>query len=863
MFDNGSEAVLVDFHMHTHKDREFIYTGAETSFVSDYVNAMCLKKISIGVITNHNKFDLGEFRALHKVAKKSGILILPGVELSIKEGSNGLHALIVFDPDEWLKDDANYIENFLNIVFRDTHNRENANTRCTTDVTKTLEELEKYSRDYFIVFAHIEQNNGLLTECDGGMIQSLAKTPLFRRRVIGMQKVRTRDKIPSLIDWLGYKPAFLDGSDSKRIEDIGKAGSTSRIKLGELSYAALKYALLDHENRLVSDSATIQHSCIRSIAFQGGKLDGCVIGLSPQLNTFIGIRGSGKSSVLEALRYGLQIEPSVDADYKKKLVKYVLDSGGKVIITIIDEHGKSYTVSRIYGENPTVLDQSGNDLAISVASIVRNPLYFGQKDLALTESGYEFELLQKLVGVRVSTQEDGIIEQVAAMVNRIRQLNNVIEIPDLIKELEGKLREFEHKLEIFKEKGISEKLEKQTSCNADGAKVEDIIKEATRIKQLFNFFLQQYDTSAISLLGHTSKYNAEIFIKVQALVSTIATHMAEITKLAESIDEDITSMSAVQRELTDAIDALKEEFAQIRREIQDDSLDIESFGKYQNEITRLSNEIARQQRELSKEKTIRDEIVACIRKRNDILLEIFKAYKEEIERINTSQSELQITITFKGNKTSFLEQLKEAFKGSGISEVKYSSICETFTDMVDIVSDVLMENGMRLRPLITTTQYDGVVSKVRENFEDLVEYSTPNLVEISYHGKPLNQHSMGQRASALVLFILSQSDNDVVIIDQPEDDLDNQVVYTEFIKKLKEKKQSTQFIFATHNANIPVLGDAERVVATEGIERTIRITSGTIDSKESHQQIVDIMEGGYEAFKRRNIIYCSWEEKAQ
>ncbi|MGI6497292.1 MAG: hypothetical protein ACOX0U_00350 [Oscillospiraceae bacterium] len=240
-------------------------------------------------------------------------------------------------------------------------------------------------------------------------------------------------------------------------------------------------------------------------------------------------------------------------------------------------------------------------------------------------------------------------------------------------------------------------------------------------------------------------------------------------------------------------------------------------------------------------------------------MDIFNAYKLEIERINTHQSELQISITFKGDKNNFLEQLRAAFRGSNISEAKYSVISDAFADMVAVVHDVLMENGKQLRPLITPAQYDLVAAKVRENFETLVKYITPNLVGISYHGKPLKQHSMGQRASALVLFILSQNDNDVIIIDQPEDDLDNQVVYTEFIKKLKEKKPNTQFIFATHNANIPVLGDAERVVAADGVEGAMRINSGTIDSKESHQQIVDIMEGGYEAFKRRNTIYSSWE----
>ena len=861
MFGNGAETVLVDFHMHTHRDKEFSFDGEDNSFIVEYLNAMESHNIRIGIITNHNKFDIGEYKALRKEAKKRDILILPGVELSIKEGSNGLHTLIVFNPEEWIEGDSNHIDNFLNIVFRDIRNRDNANTRCQTDVTATLEELEKYNRDYFVVFAHIEQNNGLLKECDGGLIKSLAITPYFRKRVLGVQKLRTYDNVPKIASWLGYAPALLDGSDPKKIDDIGKARGATFIKLGELSYAALKYALLDHGNRVFLEETPVKHSHIQSISFQGGKLDGCLLGISPRLNTFIGIRGSGKSAVIEALRYGLQIKPSsVDYKYKDELVKFILDSGGKVVITTVDEHGKQYTISRINGENPSIMDNDGNDLAIPVSSVIRNPLYFGQKDLAYTAPGYEFELLHKLVGGRVSTKDSAIAEQVATLAEKIRLLNSVTEIPEQIKELEENARDIEHKLTVFKEKGISEKLEKQTACNADGVKVEDIIKEAKRISQLLTNFLLQYDTSAVSLSGYTSKYNEAVFAKLQSLVNSFAAHMAEIAKASETVAEDISSIVAVQKELSDAIDEFKEEFAQIRREVQDDTLDIESFGKYEKEKARIENEIARQKRELAKEKTVRDAIATCVRKRNDILLEIFNAYKAEINRINSSQTELQISIGFKGDKNAWIGQLRTAFKGTGISEVKYGTIGASFSDMVALVQDIILDGGKLLRPLITEAQYDSVAAKIRESFESLISNVTPNLVEISYHGKPLSQHSLGQRASALVLFILSQNDNDVVIIDQPEDDLDNQVVYTEFIKKLKEKKYETQFIFATHNANIPVLGDAERIVAADSSDGIMHISSGTIDSKETHQQIVDIMEGGYEAFKRRNVIYSTWEK---
>ena len=103
MFDNGCEWIRCDFHLHTRKDKEFKYTGEDNSFISDYVNKLESEKIKIGVITNHNKFDLQEYKALKKAANKKDIFILPGVELSVKDGKNGVHTLIVFNPEDWIK----------------------------------------------------------------------------------------------------------------------------------------------------------------------------------------------------------------------------------------------------------------------------------------------------------------------------------------------------------------------------------------------------------------------------------------------------------------------------------------------------------------------------------------------------------------------------------------------------------------------------------------------------------------------------------------------------------------------------------------------------------------------------------------
>lgn len=109
VFSCGSRWLKADFHLHTRADKEFTYQGEENSYANDYVAALVSAGIQLGIITNHNKFDLQEFKCLRKKAHKAGVGLLPGVELSIKDGQDGVHTLVVFS-DEWIcnKEQANY-----------------------------------------------------------------------------------------------------------------------------------------------------------------------------------------------------------------------------------------------------------------------------------------------------------------------------------------------------------------------------------------------------------------------------------------------------------------------------------------------------------------------------------------------------------------------------------------------------------------------------------------------------------------------------------------------------------------------------------------------------------------------------------
>ena len=241
VFQHGSTWIRADFHMHSLADKEFSYSGNAASFSSDYVAALKAGGISVTVITNHNKFDRDEFKLLAKAAKKEDIFLLPGLELSVKDGSNGIHVLIVFSND-WIsnKENSDYVKTFLNVTFAGQANFENENGRSNHDLNETIRELDKFGRDYFMICAHVEADNGLWGGLSGGRLEELGKSNLFRKRCLGFQKVTTHDKRLKVKNWLrDWYPSELEGCDCKSIEGIGK-GKPVYLKIGAFTFESVK-----------------------------------------------------------------------------------------------------------------------------------------------------------------------------------------------------------------------------------------------------------------------------------------------------------------------------------------------------------------------------------------------------------------------------------------------------------------------------------------------------------------------------------------------------------------------------------------------------------------------------------------------
>ena len=659
MFENGIEYIRADFHLHTRKDKEFKYTGEENDFVKLYVQGLIDAGIGIGVITNHNKFDENEYKAIRRSAKKQNILILPGVELSVKEGANGIHTLIIFNPDEWIQNGDNHIQSFFASAFAGISNPENRNTRCNYDLRTMFERLDAYGKDYFIVFAHVDQGNGLFEECKGGMLESIAETASFQKRVLGLQKSRTYSNLDKFKEYFGYLPALVEGSDPKSIIQIGKGDKASFLKIGEFSYSAVKFALQDHSNRVFESKPSNNHGFIESVSFQGGKFDGQTIHFSSSLNTLIGIRGSGKSAILESIRYILGIDPQADKSYKTDLIKNIWGSGGKATLLIHDKHGRKYYISRILNERMTVLDENGDDLIISPLSLLDGVQYFGQKDLS-TSADQENELLSKLVGTSINNED--VTKHINELITMYEQMQQFSQIPSQLSELSTKIAETKHKLSIYKEKGIESKLKKQSAYVSDKAKMTSVKSEIENALSSIKKVVDKYSQIATDLPEYKSEYNSDLFLKLVQIVSSINVLLDNIKKSIEQISEQKDATIDVLKQLEMIIDSLTEEFAAVKREIQDSTIDTDAFTEMKLQLLESKENHSKLSDVLKQKSDFEKIFLASVRQRNEDLNEAFRRYQEEAQKINNAQNELKIEIGFKGDKDSFKARIKTDFR---------------------------------------------------------------------------------------------------------------------------------------------------------------------------------------------------------
>lgn len=869
IFKNGSTWLRADFHLHTKADKEFVYREEDNSFVSDYVNKLSQEKIGIAAITNHNKFDFDEYKALSKKSRKQEIYLLPGVELSVNDGKNGIHCLVIFNPTEWLENSTDYINQFITQTFAGKHNYENENGRSNDNLIETIKKLNAFEKDYFIIMAHIEQRSGFYNELDGGRIQELGKNPLFKKTVLGFQKVRTRDIIDKLNLWLDNDlPAFVEGSDAKNIEEIGTGNSVNGVtqktylKIGAFNFEAIKYALIEQEYRQAQKTTKPINGYIKAISFKGGKLDGSTLHLNHSMNNLIGIRGSGKSSILEAIRYSLDIDltrnQNVDFEYKTNLVNALLGSGGKITSVLVDDQGKEYIAEKILGDRSNIYKDGELQLGLRPNAIVKKPIYFGQKDLSQIGDSLSTEyLISKLIGDRLLNKKREVEEKNQDILRIINELKKIDSKVARKADIEAKQAELKIKIQVFKDNQIDKKLEKQISFGKDSNFIKRVEKLEQEVIKGLDEYIGEYDGGFQSLKAYSSKENRTDIDKIKQHLIAFEGIFIETKMLSSRLVTENLELEKLHKSFNVKYEELKEEFSKIKRDINLPDIQADDYVKYTKELDLSKAQLSELEKLSKKKKELEAKLKQTLVSLQKLWHNEFEIVQEEIKKVNDDQDSIKIAVDFKGNKQDFKSYLKENLRGSNLSDIKIQNIVDSYNDLIAVYEDLNNSNSI-ISSSLTETQLHTFREYFNSNIEAFLTYRIPDKFEIIYRNRSLNEHSLGQRASALIIFLLTLRESDLIIIDQPEDDLDNQTIYNDVIKVLKELKNTSQFIFATHNPNIPVLGDCEQVVSCRYDSNIIETNLGSIDDETIRKEIVNIMEGGKEAFNNRKRIYELW-----
>jgi hypothetical protein len=865
-FPRGAEWVRADFHLHTKADKEFKYSGDENYYNSTYVDALEKAGIRLGVIANHNKFDFEEFKSLRATARKKQIGLLPGVELAVSDGRAGVHVLIVFS-DNWMDAGKDYINSFIAGMFsgktKEEYEHENGCSEKT--LLQMVEALDGLSRgDYFLIFAHVEDPKGLWKELGMGKLEAWRENryDALRNRTLGFQKVRSYNKLNeadkpcrlkarnALGDWY---PAEVEGSDPKAIEEIGR-GNHCYLKLGELSFEAAKFALFDHEHRVRSTLPEPRQAVLlRQVRFDGGALDGMAVPFSPSLNCLIGPRGNGKSAVIECLRHALGFREVSDERYKSGLVERMLSPAGKVVVEAVDEFGREVRIERERtGHSAVYLEGVYRD--ISPGSILKDILYFGQKDLSTRSESFDESFLDKLLADRLDPKPQEEAALIEGVRQAARQLRETLEATEKITALQKEKNELDAQLQVFTDKGVDKKLADMTLFDGDR---QAIVAWQQALKDLGANLKEAADWEDADATFPVLKSKRSEPIAADLAAAKAKSDEAKTTAQAalQALREAFTAVGVALQKLAPVQEEMKKEVAELQKTLNEPQLDLELFRKKKARLDQLVKLLAAGAQRAKTEQAARDLLGAAANKLHDFWRERFTEREAEVRRLESElPQEIRLQTAFKGKRSAFGEFLRSKFRGSGLQGSSYDMMEDAFVDGRELY---------QARAVLEMDLSENAAVKVRstllEHLADFLSFRTPDETVILFHQKPLGEYSLGQRATVILHILMHLQRHPVILIDQPEDDLDNETLYSHFIRQLVDRKELTQFVFATHNPNIPVLGDAEQAIVCRKEGEKFSFDHGSIDDKGIQQRIVTVMEGGEDAFRRRKEIYQLWK----
>jgi ABC-type lipoprotein export system ATPase subunit len=605
---------------------------------------------------------------------------------------------------------------------------------------------------------------------------------------------------------------------------------------------------------------------IERVQVEEGFLDGMDLGLVPGLNVLIGARGTGKTSLIELIRFCLNAHGhTAEAGKRSRDHAMSVLGAGQVTVTLRD------------GGQRMVVTRTANDTAPRATGPFTTPIVFSQTEIetvGLQPAG-RLRLLDGFVpGIRPSTATESaaaadvrsLTAEAETMRREIEELNGQI----------GGLKAIDEQLAALapSEQGIA----KSSNEAAAKKKVLDGLSAAIASHSVATEVLERFRQSVFKwkvgiansaggmpatepwpsaggdplAVGRTRIVRAADLIR-QAL-EELAKAEEEAMSLSRSSGERKIAVEEQARQLRKEIEALQVGAGAVTRQgqqLRERKAQLESLKPLASDRTRKLADILRQR-------------AGALDRLDAIREERFTARQNAANRLSqTLGPKIHLSVSRSGQFEAFSAAISEILKGTGLryndlapvlaKQISPRELLEAAdTNDVDLVVEaagISQERASRVLTQIKNADLGKLATAMVDDKVDFQLLDGPDYKDIA-------DLSTGQRCTVILPLVLCHTDR-LLIVDQPEDHIDNAFIADTLILSVLARDSQSQTLFSTHNANIPVLGNADRVIqlGSDG-RRGFVLVAAALDDPHVVSAITTVMEGGARAFERRAAFYA-------
>ena len=855
-----------DFHTHTPASADF--NDRDEITPESWLKAFMDQEIDCVAITDHNSGGWIDDLKQKLVELKENepnwyrpLYLFPGVEISVQ---GNVHILAIFGCDK----DESHIDQLLGAVgYLGTKGESNAVT--DKSITEVVDEIAKWGG--IPIPAHVDKKKGLFQLSGQTLEQVLENENIYAMELRDSEYQKPQLYTDKKVEW-----TEVNGSDAHSFGD-STFGTFAWIKMDKPSIDGLELALIDGGASVKRDmdKDPNQHAecLIEALEVSKAKYIGHSKPLncqfSPFLNAIIGGRGSGKSTLLEFMRLALRRNKDIPEMLEKETRQYfdVEEEDSLLIenskISLIYRKGEVYYRLNWSKADLPSLEEKKDGTWISCPGEIKSLFparIYSQKQI--------FELAKNpraLIGVIDEAPEvdaETIKAQRRKLVNQYKQI-------------EGKQRELNEK--------ITQENRMLGECHDLTRQIEEIEKSAHEA------VLQNYRKRGQQLNEFDNLEGKWEEMSRQLAKTRDAIAPADFNEQYFSEQPDILLILSATNEGWQAIRDKLSELVQEAQSVINDwyekkntaawmqmfKADMEKYESLSTKLKQQGIDPSRYPQLLTQQKKTQKELglISEYRLRQQELegekQEVFKQIEKNRKVLSEKRQEF-LTAVLQDNQAVSIEVKPFGENWEGIEEELRGILqCQDRFDRdINRLKDIYQQNGDdRLEKLKETVKdirskdqgardarfINHLESLPQESVTDLILWFPGDDLKVTFglNRRPIEQGSPGQRTAALLAFILSYGD-EPLLLDQPEDDLDNELIYNLIVERLRETKSTRQVIVVTHNANIVVNGDAEMVLPlkVESSETRVR-QAASIQEKEIRQAICDILEGGQQAFEQR------------